>query len=240
MTAARKSCRSARVSSRRVGHGAADHAPTLQLLDQRLALAGIGRGHDRLQKNQPGETAFDRRLRRHAKRQFKPERRARRRACCAPRSARPSARSIFREMARPSPVPPNFRDDEVSACTNGWNNFLMSSGARPMPVSVTSKRNTIFAGDLKLRLDADDDFAVLGEFDAVADQIEQHLPQPGGVAGEPLGNFAVDHGGEREFFAGARAWRRFPAPNPPPRGRKNPRGRWSFCRPQSSRNRARR
>ena len=58
----------------------------------------------------------------------------------------PISSTIFREMARPSPVPPNLRDDDVSACTNGWNNFLISSGVRPMPVSVTSNRNTTLPG----------------------------------------------------------------------------------------------
>ena len=51
--------------------------------------------------------------------------------------------TIFREMARPRPVPPNLRDDEVSACTNGWNNFCVCSLVKPIPVSVTSKRSRI-------------------------------------------------------------------------------------------------
>ena len=92
MTAARKSCRSARASSAGVGHGAAVHAPAVQLLDERLAQARVGHGDDRLQKNQAGKTAFDGGLRRHGKRQFKPEGRAWRRTCCGRRSGRPSAR----------------------------------------------------------------------------------------------------------------------------------------------------
>ncbi|MPN02098.1 hypothetical protein SDC9_149311 [bioreactor metagenome] len=43
-------------------------------------------------------------------------------------------------MARPRPVPPYFRVVEVSACSKGRNRRSSCSGARPMPVSVTSKR----------------------------------------------------------------------------------------------------
>ena len=45
------------------------------------------------------------------------------------------------QIASPRPVPPKVRVVEASACENAWNNWLAASGAMPMPVSRTSKRN---------------------------------------------------------------------------------------------------
>ena len=42
---------------------------------------------------------------------------------------------------------PDLRDDDVSACMNGWNSLPISSAPKPMPVSATSKRKTFFPAD---------------------------------------------------------------------------------------------
>src|SRR5665213_2407879 len=44
-----------------------------------------------------------------------------------------------RLIARPRPVPPNFRVVEASACVKGVKSFSSCSGVMPMPVSVTAK-----------------------------------------------------------------------------------------------------
>ena len=49
-----------------------------------------------------------------------------------------------REIASPSPVPPNLRVIEVSACLKLWNSSPCCSGVRPMPLSHTSKRTRSF------------------------------------------------------------------------------------------------
>ena len=41
-------------------------------------------------------------------------------------------------IVSPSPVPPNRRVVESSACVNGWNSLPICSGVMPMPVSMTS------------------------------------------------------------------------------------------------------
>ena len=45
----------------------------------------------------------------------------------------------FFEIARPSPVPPNWRVVELSACENDWKSRESCSGVMPMPVSDTKK-----------------------------------------------------------------------------------------------------
>ena len=54
-------------------------------------------------------------------------------------------------------------------------------------------------GRVDHRLDADDDFAARGELDAVADEVEQDLPEPAGSPSAGL-HVAADDGGEVSFF----------------------------------------
>lgn len=42
------------------------------------------------------------------------------------------------EIVSPSPVPPNRRDIEPSACVNGWKSRASCSAVIPMPVSFTA------------------------------------------------------------------------------------------------------
>ena len=53
-------------------------------------------------------------------------------------SSPPMIETSRREIASPSPVPPNRRVVEVSACVNGSNSCASCSGAIPIPVSLTS------------------------------------------------------------------------------------------------------
>ena len=55
----------------------------------------------------------------------------------------PSRLASSRLMARPRPVPPNFRAVPASACWNASKMIFCFSGAMPMPVSETSKATTV-------------------------------------------------------------------------------------------------
>ena len=48
---------------------------------------------------------------------------------------------------------------------------------------------------MKQRRHADNDFAAFREFDAVADEVEQNLPEPDGIAEEEMRHFPIHHGG---------------------------------------------
>ena len=47
-------------------------------------------------------------------------------------------------IASPSPVPPNFREVLLSACTNGCRMSCCAEGSIPMPVSIILKEILIF------------------------------------------------------------------------------------------------
>ena len=46
----------------------------------------------------------------------------------------------------------------------------------------------VFRSTFGFHLDVDDDFALFGELDGVADQVDDHLPQPAGIANQNLRN----------------------------------------------------
>ena len=52
----------------------------------------------------------------------------------------PRASAICRLIDRPSPVPPNRRVIDVSACAKGWKIRSSTSGFTPMPESITPRR----------------------------------------------------------------------------------------------------
>ena len=98
-----------------------------------------------------------------------------------------------RDMERPRPDPPNLRVVELSAWMKGANRLLMRSAGMPMPVSCTEKSRfedvplspvTLPPAGLDRHAagpghrEAQGHCAALGEFDGVAQEIEQHLAQP--------------------------------------------------------------
>ena len=179
---------------------AAVHAPAAQALGERFAEAGVGRGDERLRKDQAGEAALDGRLRRHVEGQLEPEGRA-------------LAGGALDADAAAHQLGDFSRDGQAEA---GAAEFAGRRG-----VSLHERLKQFFdllrreadagVGDFKpqldaavrvgQRLDADDDLARLGELDAVADEVEQHLPEPVGVADQPVRHVAADDGGEAEVFA---------------------------------------
>ena len=54
----------------------------------------------------------------------------------------PISSTSLAEIVRPSPVPPNRRVVEPSACSNGWKIVCNFSTGMPIPVSATAKRST--------------------------------------------------------------------------------------------------
>ena len=108
-----------------------------------------------------------------------------------PRSARPSARPAG-QMASPSPVPPYFRVVEPSAWVNGSNTACSLSAGMPMPVSATREPDADGGARLaRARSHRTTTSPALGELDRVADQVDEHLPQPAGVADEQVGHVRV-------------------------------------------------
>ena len=93
-------------------------------------------------------------------------------------------------MVRPSPVPPYLRVVVLSACSKARKIRSRPSGGMPMPVSVTMKRRTVFpSGAVPSATSTRTDTSSLpGELDRVADQVEQHLPQPARVADQGVGH----------------------------------------------------
>ena len=122
-----------------------------------------------------------------------PERAAARRARCPAPISPPMSSTSCLEIARPRPVPPYLRVVEPSACAKGSKSCVERSGAMPMPVSVTSnahqRRRVARAGR---RDAATHDLALVGELDRVADQVDQHLAQPRGVAAHQRRDLGTD------------------------------------------------
>ena len=110
----------------------------------------------------------------------------------------PISSTSLAEIVRPSPVPPNRRVVEPSACSNGWKIVSSFSAGMPMPVSATEKRRTTLSSPSSSRSTDDDDFASLGELDGVADQVDQDLAQPAGVADQGVGDVGRDPAGQLE------------------------------------------
>ena len=71
----------------------------------------------------------------------------------------------------------------------------------PMPVSRTSKREDGVGRRFADARDGDDDFALGGEFDGVADEVVDDLAQAAGVAAQFERDFGADEGGELEALA---------------------------------------
>ena len=94
-------------------------------------------------------------------------------------------------------MPPNRRVVEPSACSNGSKIVSSFSAGMPIPVSATAKRRmTLLARRVSSRPTDDDDLAALGELDGVADQVDQDLAQPAGVADQSVGNVGGDPAGQ--------------------------------------------
>ena len=98
---------------------------------------------------------------------------------------RPSAPRAAREMVRPSPVPPNLRVVEPSACVNAWKMAAcLSAAIADAGVDARVKCRPTRLGRARSRRTRTIDFAALGELDRVADQVDQDLPQAIGIADE--------------------------------------------------------
>ena len=82
----------------------------------------------------------------------------------------PSISSVSRRtIERPSPVPPNFRVVEESACANGWNRRARCSSLSPMPVSRTASVTRVAPSPSGCVAGTHLDAAALGELQRVAD-----------------------------------------------------------------------
>ena len=103
----------------------------------------------------------------------------------------PMSRASRRLIASPSPVPPYWRDVEVSACMKAWNSFPCCSWGIPIPVSRTVARSVGMARRVvgnRHDLHAQLDLALVGKLERVADEIGQHLPEAERIPHEPVRN----------------------------------------------------
>ena len=110
----------------------------------------------------------------------------------------PMSSTSLAEIVRPRPEPPNRRVVEPSACSNGWKIVSSFSTGMPMPVSATEKRRTALLVREFLEINGHENFAAFGELDGVADQVDQNLAQPAGVADQGLGNVGRGPAGQLE------------------------------------------
>src|SRR5262245_18010875 len=88
-------------------------------------------------------------------------------------------RASLREIARPSPVPPQRRAVRESAWVKSWNSFACCSAVMPMPLSATAS-STQSRPSATLRTRS----ATSPSFVNFAQEIEQNLLEPHGVRGE--------------------------------------------------------
>ena len=84
------------------------------------------------------------------------------------------------EMAKPRPVPPYLRVVETSACEKLSKMVARRSAGIPMPVSETEKCSASVSDPDQLHKHGE--FAALGEFGGVAEQIQKNLPEAAGIA----------------------------------------------------------
>ena len=82
------------------------------------------------------------------------------------------------EIVSPSPVPPNRRRKERSACSKASKIRDCFSSGMPMPVSLTANCSTASCSVCDSHSTFEDDFALFGELDGVADEIDDDLVQP--------------------------------------------------------------
>jgi len=90
-------------------------------------------------------------------------------------------------MVNPSPVPPYFLVVDESACENGAKIGSRFSLWIPIPVSDTVKVQDAIRRVAALHLHLYGDLALLCEFDRVAHQVHNHLPQPRRISTHDLG-----------------------------------------------------
>jgi len=95
---------------------------------------------------------------------------------------RPFIKSTSRwQTARPRPVPPYCREVLVSPCSNGMKIASSFSAAMPMPVSRTVK-SRVTSSSSHRRPALAERLRRGREFGGIADQVDDHLPQPARVA----------------------------------------------------------
>ena len=125
-------------------------APGAELLAQDLAVGGVvvdDQGPLAARSAGRRRRLRRRQLSRSAQRQLEPEGRPFARGAVEP-SLPPISSTSCRQIASPSPVPPNLRVVEESAWAKARNRRSWSSAAMPMPVSITSKRSGTRVGVL--------------------------------------------------------------------------------------------
>ena len=109
----------------------------------------------------------------------------------------PRVRAMCRQIDRPSPVPPNRRVTDTSACVNGANNEgILSSAIRHARIDDFDVKQ--FFDGVESRQDQHS--APFREFEGVADEVQQKLPETGRIALDGFGHVSDPAGFQRDSF----------------------------------------
>ena len=100
------------------------------------------------------------------------------------------------EIASPKPVPPKRRVVELSACAKAWKmTCCLSSGNADAGVAHGEMQATCLPARFLYRPargHEQDHFALFGEFECVADQVDDDLPQPNRIADQIVRHVGID------------------------------------------------
>ena len=172
------------------------------------------------------------------------ERAAARRARSRPESAPPISATSCAEIARPSPVPPNRRVVEPSACVNGSKiaDLLVGRDADAgVDADVQRAREDAecpLVGRARWSCTTRHDDPRVGELERVADQVDQHLAQPAGSPTSRRARPRLDvHGRGAAPSLRARTTSGLSVSSSSVRSEKSHGDRTRACRPRSSRSR---
>jgi hypothetical protein len=111
-------------------------------------------------------------------------------------------------MASPRPVPPYLRVVDASACEKDWKSLLMLSDVKTNACIAHGEGEDEFflsvSVPIPLAGDSENHLALFCEFDRVAEQVGDDLPQTGGISHDGWRNFAFEKIGDVDaFFNGA-------------------------------------
>ena len=104
-------------------------------------------------------------------------------------------------MERPSPVPPNCRVVELSACTKGWNRRASCCCAQPNAGVGHGERYAGTPAPERQGAGAHPHAAVVCKLDGIAQQVEQNLPYPCRIPDQSVLRAGIDLGIESETFS---------------------------------------
>ena len=136
------------------------------------------------------------------------------------RSARPSTPIIAWKWPSPSRCHHICGWSRHPPVRKLWNSRCNRSAGMPIPVSDTLNRMTHCIVRFLFHRDPHRHFPGLGEFDGVVDEIDQHLPEPVGIAAHLCSDLRIDGAGQFQSLS-CGAWARISTASSTTIGRSN-------------------